>query len=168
MTGNVQTAVQTVEPRNVVSMPGHSAGLEVSTPSKAPAKTLRTLVDLKVDQAAENIMTYIAEGDVITGTLAVKGGARIAGMVTGSLICSDGSAVIEDTGVVNGSVSATKRVIIAGKVGHGEDDSTKDVSCPEDVIILGTGKVAGNVYYGNLATYDRGEISGRIQPFANR
>lgn len=141
-----------------------------STPKgaeKAPEKPSKTMLDLGVDQALENLHTYVAEGDIVVGTLKLKGGARIAGMVSGDLICENGSAIVESTGSVEGSISASKRIVIAGAVGHGADSATREMICPGDIIILGTGKATGAAYYGNLVTYDGGMVEGRVAPYKN-
>lgn len=139
-------------------------------PEKTPdatTKTMKTMLDLGVDQATENLHTYVAEGDVVIGSLKLKGGARIAGMVSGDLICENGSAIVESTGSVEGSISASKRIVIAGTVGNGADNAAKEIVCPGDIIMLGTGQAIGAAYYGNLVTYDGGMIEGRVAPFKN-
>ena len=173
----MNTALQM--PTTVVSLNSNLAAkpaqapMPVPTPT-APIKASTVLSDLKIDQEAEKIFTFISEGSVVKGTLEVPGGARIAGVVTGDLICNNGSAVIEPTGEVLGSVEASLRVIVAGgKVGTPRqgDASAGDhqgIACPNDVIVIGPGVVHGDVHYGNLSTYDAGKITGFIRPFVDR
>ncbi len=147
-------------------MPVSTLQLASST-TKAAAAPQKTMMDLGIDQDTENLRTYVAEGDVVMGSLKLKGGARVAGVITGDLVCEDGSAIIEESGSVEGSVSASNRIVIAGAVGHGADNVSKELVCPGDIIMLGTGKVVGSAYYGNLVTYDGGMIEGRVAPYKN-
>ncbi len=139
-----------------------------STSASASASKSKTMLDLKVDQVAENIKSFLAEGDVINGDLEVKGGARIDGHVRGSLICRDGSAIVSESGTVDGSIMATKRVIVAGRVGQGEKASGSCVECPGDVITLGNGVIESAVTYGNVCTYDNSQITGKITRYVAR
>lgn len=138
-----------------------------SSSSKASPAPQKTMMDLGIDQETEHLRTYVAEGDIVMGSLKLKGGARVAGVITGDLFCEDGSAIIEETGSVEGSVSASIRIVVAGMAGHGADNVNKEMVCPGDIIMLGTGKVVGSAYYGNLVTYDGGMIEGRVAPYKN-
>lgn len=129
----------------------------------------KTMGDLAVDARLENINSYIAPGDVVQGSLMLRGGARVAGTITGSLFCESGSAIIEETGAVHGSVSATMRVIVAGRIGLEESQGEGNtVECPNELVVLGTGDVRATVSYGSLSTYDGGKVTGMVRPFEKR
>ncbi len=131
--------------------------------AKKPSTSMQTL---EVDQTGENLKSFLAPGDVVKGDLEVAGGARIAGQITGSLVCQNGSAIVEETGVIGGEVKASMRIINAGQIGTSEAPS--GASCPGQVIVLGEGCIEGDVTYGKLITYDNGSFNGRVIPWAKR
>jgi cytoskeletal protein CcmA (bactofilin family) len=157
----MQEAISTATPSTVTALPLH--GRDGSDHSAAKQTSMQTL---QVDQKTENLKSFLAPGDVVKGDLEVAGGARIAGEVTGSLICQDGSAIVEETGVIGGEVKATMRIINAGRIGTSEAPS--GASCPGQIIVLGEGCIEGDVTYGQLVTYDSGSFTGRVVPWAKR
>lgn len=154
---------------NIVAMPlpGASAGEHSSAPTEAQMAKYSEIAVVPEDQ----LNTYIAPGAVVKGTLEVAEGARIAGTVTGDLICSNGSAVIEHTGVVSGSVQASARVIVmGGAVGTPAQDPkarpATELVCPGDLIIVGPSIVHVEAYVGTMSAYDGGMIDGGAHPYA--
>lgn len=142
--------------------------------SRQPSETqLHAYSEIVIDDAKDRLKSYIAPGAVIKGSLEVDEGARIAGVITGDLVCANGSAVIEPTGQVSGSVHATHRVIVmGGRVGTASaepDERPKtEVVCPGDVIIIGPGVANAVAYFGSLNAYDGGYIDGGAHPYSKR
>lgn len=121
---------------------------------------------VEVNDAAEGIRTYIAEGDVIEGDLRLKtSGLRLAGHVKGRIYCEKGSVIVESTGVVDGGIEAEGRVIVDGQVGHQNNIENTGatrliIRTPGLLAVLGNGKVYGNYHYGRIACYDDATIEG--------
>ncbi|BDT74143.1 hypothetical protein os4_36960 (plasmid) [Comamonadaceae bacterium OS-4] len=139
-------------------------------PSQAQIQAYSEIV---ISEEKDRLKTYIAPGAVIKGTLEVEEGARIAGIVTGDLICANGSAVIEPTGEVKGSVHASERVILmGGRVGtpssDGKERPKTELVCPGDVVLIGPGVASVVAYYGTLNAYDGGYIDGGAHPYNKR
>lgn len=166
----------TIDPRNVVNFNTNLARTQPNEtvasrqPNESQAKAYSEIV---IDDAKDRIKTYIAAGAVIKGSLEVEEGARIAGTVTGDLICANGTAVIEPSGEVKGSVHASERVIVCGgRVGTPAADPRErpntEVVCPGDVIIIGPGVANVVAYFGTLNAYDGGYIDGGAHPYSKR
>lgn len=129
--------------------------------------------EIVINEEKDRLKTYISTGAVIKGTLEVDDGARIAGVVTGDLICANGTAVIEPTGEVKGSVHASERVIVmGGRIGTPSSDPKErpktELVCPGDVIIIGPGVATAVAYFGSLNAYDGGYIDGGAHPYSKR
>jgi hypothetical protein len=172
----MNTAVQQHSDANVVGF----ASLKGSLPSvsqtndREPSESqARAYSEIVIDAEKDRLKTYISPGAVIKGTLEVEDGARIAGVVTGDLICANGTAVIETTGEVKGSVHASERVIVmGGRVGTPSADPKErpktELVCPGDVIIIGPGVASAVAYFGSLNAYDGGYIDGGAHPYSKR
>lgn len=147
---------------NVAQLPAKST--EAQTTQSA-----QTLAKIAIDEKSENLNSFIAAGDVVNGNLEVQGGARVAGTISGNLVCKNGSAVIEMGAKVLGSVEASMRVIVAGgEIGEKSKKAEVSVVCPNEVVVCGPGVVNGGIFYGQLATYDGGLFRGSVSPYADR
>lgn len=136
---------------------------QVPAPEVAAATPAANI--LTVDDEAEGIRSYIADGDVIEGNLLLKSGLRIAGRITGRVLSESGSVIVEKTGVVDGGIEANGRIIVDGQVGDPEraectDQASPAIRTPGLFAVLGEGKVYGCYQYGRIATYDDATIEG--------
>ncbi len=132
--------------------------------AKAP-QSLPPEQTFEIDDDAEGIRSYLADGEVIDGSLRLKNGIRIAGTVTGRVHCEKGSVIVERTGTVSGGVEASGKIIVDGQVGDekrvaSSDDSEPAVRTPGLLAVMGTGRVYGCYQYGRIATYDDATIEG--------
>lgn len=167
---------QTLDPRNVVSFSASVARSQTSEfgASRQPTESQsKAYSEIEIVEAKDRLKTYIAPGAVIKGSLEVEEGARIAGTVTGDLICANGTAVIEPSGEVKGSVHASERVIVmGGRVGTAAADPKErpntELVCPGDVIVIGPGVANVVAYFGTLNAYDGGYIDGGAHPYSKR
>jgi hypothetical protein len=142
-----------------------AAAQAVEAPAAAPTEALAAGNSLSVDDEAEGIRSYIADGDVIEGNLLLKSGLRIAGRITGRVLSESGSVIVEKTGVVDGGIEANGRIIVDGQVGDPEksectDQSAPAIRTPGLFAVLGEGKVYGCYQYGRIATYDDATVEG--------
>ncbi|MDT8992741.1 polymer-forming cytoskeletal protein [Curvibacter sp. APW13] len=149
---------------------GNGMGAQTAEPTD---KQKTAYSEIVIDPARERLSTYIAPGAVIKGSIEVGEGARVAGTVTGDLICANGSAVIEPGGEVMGSVHASERVIVmGGRVGTPASDPnarpSTELVCPGEVIVIGPGVAHVVAYYGTLNAYDGGYIDGGARPYSKR
>lgn len=136
-----------------------------SAPPKGAASAVPPTQTFAVDDEAEGIRSYLADGEVIEGSLRLKSGIRIAGTVTGRVHCDAGTVIIEKTGVVTGGVEGKDKIIVDGTVGSEEalectDTSKASISTPGLLAVMGTGRVYGCYQYGRIATYDDATIEG--------
>jgi hypothetical protein len=118
-----------------------------------------------IDDDAENIRSYFAEGEVIEGNLRLRHGIRIAGTIDGRVLVENGTVVVEKTGTVTGGIEANGRIIVDGTVGKEDrvectDQSTPSIRTPGLLAVMGTGRVYGCYQYGRIATYDDATIEG--------
>lgn len=166
----------TVDPRNVVDFAASIGRSQLSEPvgNRQPSESqTKAYSEIEIVESKDRLKTYIAPGAVIKGSLEVEEGARIAGVVTGDLICANGTAVIEPSGEVKGSVHATERVIVmGGRVGTPAADPKErpntELVCPGDVIVIGPGVANVVAYFGTLNAYDGGYIDGGAHPYSKR
>lgn len=158
----------------VVSLEHASRAIQMGAGNRQPSdRQSKAYSEIVIDENKDRLKTYIAPGAVIKGSLEVEEGARIAGTVTGDLICSHGSAVIEPTGEVLGSLHASERVIVmGGRVGTPAADPmgrpSTELVCPGDVILIGPGVANVEAYFGTLNAYDGGYIDGGAHPYNKR
>lgn len=136
-----------------------------NTSPKGPASVVPPTQTFEVDDEAEGIRSYLADGEVIEGSLRLKSGIRIAGMVTGRIHCESGAVIVEKTGVVTGGVEGKDKIIVDGTVGSEDaiectDTSKASISTPGLLAVMGTGRVYGCYQYGRIATYDDATIEG--------
>ena len=106
---------------------------------------------IRIDFEAENIRTHIAEGDEVCGDLKCGAGARISGLVHGSVTCPNGSIVVDKTGRVMGALVATGKIFVDGVVG--EEGASVTISTPGLVALMNNAIVNADIQYGKLATY---------------
>lgn len=162
--------------RNVIGFGAQAAralSAQQTSDRQPTASQTEAYSEIAIDPEKDRLKTYIAPGAVIKGTLEVDEGARIAGTVTGDLICVNGTAVIEPTGEVKGSVHASERVILmGGRIGTPSGDPKErpktELVCPGDVIIIGPGVASAVAYFGTLNAYDGGYIDGGAHPYSKR
>lgn len=142
-----------------------------ATTNEPSEKQRAAYSEIVINEDLDKLKTYISPGAVVKGSLELPQGARIAGIVTGDLTCHDGSAVIESTGHVHGSIHASQRVIVMGGKAGTEPENPKErpttqVVCPGHVVIVGPGIVHAEAYYDSLSVYDGGTLDGGSHPFA--
>lgn len=137
---------------------------QAETPA-TPAPRAQEVTTLEVDEDAEGIRSYLAPGEVIEGNIRLKSGIRIAGEITGRVLCETGTVLVESTGVVGGGITASSRIIVDGVVGNPEhsectDRSEPAIHTPGLLAVLNNGKVYGCYSYGRIATYDDATVEG--------
>lgn len=147
------------------------------TATQAYARQIRSATDqrtiskppqeqtFEVDDEAESIRSYLAEGEVVEGNLRLKSGIRVAGTVTGRIHCETGAVIVEKTGIVEGGIEGNDKIIVDGTVGREDAIECTDVSqaairTPSLLAVMGTGRVYGCYQYGRIATYDDATIEG--------
>lgn len=141
----------------------------------APARAAQSEAEPKehtfvIDDEAENIRSYLAEGETIEGNLRLKYGIRVAGVIDGRVQVANGTVIVEKTGVVTGGIEANNRIIVDGTVGSEEriectDQSQPTIRTPGLLAVMGTGRVLGCYQYGRIATYDDATLEGMGKKF---
>lgn len=139
---------------------------ELSAPrlaAEAPAPAADRGDAFSIDDAKEGIRSFLAEGEIIEGSIHLKSGIRVAGRITGEIRSESGAVVIEP-GARVGRVMANGPVLVAGFVGDsesgGEPSDQLAVHTPDTLSVAGSGVVCGSFEYGRLATYDDATLEG--------
>lgn len=100
-------------------------------------------------------MTNLVIGFGVTfeGTISVPNNALISGTVIGKLSANE--IHVTQTGVIDGSANAPN-INVLGKI-------TQEVDCPLVLKIGSSGKVSGNIKYGELEISRGGKLTGKIK-----
>lgn len=138
----------------------YARSIQQRAPQAQPAEQT-----FEIQDEAEGIRSYLAEGEVVEGNLRLKSGIRIAGTITGRVSCETGSVIVEKTGVVLGGIEGNDKIIVDGTVGSEDriectDQSEPSIRTPGLLAVMGTGKVYGCYQYGRIATYDDATLEG--------
>jgi cytoskeletal protein CcmA (bactofilin family) len=100
-----------------------------------------------------NKITVIGKGSSIAADIFLRDGVVIYGIVVGN-IESSGIAVVADGAMVAGYVIGDK-VVIAGEVNG-------DVVGRNEVVLLATAHVHGNIRFGDIRIHSDAKIDGRL------
>ncbi len=125
----------------------------------------KTFADVHLDLEGELVRSYIADGDVVEGNLVLRTGVRIAGVVRGNVRCESGAIVVEQSGVVHGSLSGEGRILVDGTVnpdgsmGEGSASAVQ-IRSPGMIAFFNNARVNADVEYGRLLTLDAMEHNG--------
>lgn len=95
----------------------------------------------------------IGFGVKFEGTISVPNNARINGTVIGNLSAKE--IEVSQTGVIDGSANAPNINV------HGE--ITQETNCQHLLKIGSSGKVSGNIKYGELEVSKGGKLKGKVQ-----
>ena len=118
---------------------------------------------MSVDLSELKLGTHIAMGDTITGELTCSAGVRVSGKVIGSITCNSGAIVIDQSGVVTGSVNAKEEIFIDGAVGSNDGTGGSRVCSPGLVTLCPNAVVTADVEYGRLVTYGESTLNGTLR-----
>lgn len=148
----------------VVKPPAEAEATSVVEPAVA-ASAQAPEQHVALDDAEEGIQSYLAEGEVVEGSLHMKRGVRIAGKVTGRVSCEQGTILVERTGVVEGGIDGHEKIIVDGTVGSEDridsvDFAQPSIHTPGLLTVMGSGRVYGCYQYGRLATFDDATLEG--------
>ena len=107
-------------------------------------------------------------------TLVVPEGSKIVGQVRAPALCllgeiegdvqvGPGPAVVGSTGRLQGSVSASGGLLVAGQVtGRSQGRQGAGIRCAGELDVACTGRILGDVAFGTLRVRPGGAIEGRV------
>lgn len=121
-----------------------------------------------VDLTGEVMRTFIAEGDVFTGNITAKNGIRVCGELHGDIDCQKGTVLIQSGAYVSGSIRASEKVFIDGRVGAADSDTPVTVHTPGHLFLLDKAVVNAAAEYGKLGTYGDTTLNGTMKKIAPR
>lgn len=99
-------------------------------------------------------VSRVAAGSVLVGELGGDSDAVIAGRVEGSVTLERAAVEVESTGVVIANVAA-RSIRVAGEI-------RGDLRASQDVVLLETARVEGNIYTKSLRLDDGAQLNGSV------
>jgi hypothetical protein len=117
---------------------------------------------LNIDPVGERVTTVFPAGATILGdgSLHLKEGGRIGGVIKGNVFSDSGTLVIDQNAIIEGNVTAKGRCIVFGQVGTPNRRTTLRCEKADGLLISHIAQIHADVSHNGLATTN---VSGQIQ-----
>lgn len=120
---------------------------------------------LNIDPARERITTVFPAGATIEsdGSLRLKEGGRIGGVIKGNVYSESGTLVIDQNAIVEGSVFAKGRCIIFGQVGRPDRNAVIRCEMTDGLLVSHIAQLHADIQHNGISSTN---VSGQIQRIA--
>ncbi len=115
---------------------------------------------LSIDPAKEKITAVLPAGATIEGSLRLKEGGRIGGVVKGTVFSESGTLLIDSSAIVEGDVVAKGRCFVLGQVGTSSRRSTIRCEKIDGLTISHAAQIHANIEHNGISATN---VSGQIQ-----
>ncbi|ENZ77814.1 MULTISPECIES: bactofilin family protein [Ralstonia] len=119
---------------------------------------------LSIDPAKEKITAVLPAGATIEGSLRLKEGGRIGGVVKGNVVSESGTLLIDSSAIVEGDVVARGRCIVLGQVGTSSHRTTIRCEKVDGLTISHAAQIHANIEHNGISATN---VSGQIQRIAD-